>query len=384
MTSVATALRRHAPQYLAGLPRTKANIPIRKAFSAIMRCRTGQLGGVKWQCGGCRRTHWVGRSCGNRHCSTCGSERTNDWLEKQSGKLLVGVPHYLVTFTVPQELREVLFVHRRAGYETLFAASSASLIDVGGRTRTLRGSQLGFFGVLHTWGRDPLVYHPHIHYVVPGGGVVVDSAGKPIAWKQTPLNFLMHHGTLIEEYKRRLAEELRERGLYDSVPKEVWTKDFVVDIEPVEDGRSVVAYLAPYVYRVAISDHRIKEVTAATVTYDYKPTKSPSMRARTVSGQEFVAGFAQHVLPTGFHKVRRFGWMTSNSKTKLEEIRIIVWLAIGWVYWLASGYSRQRTPLKRPTLRCAACGNAMHVVRITNDPISVLGGQYDLAYLDSS
>ncbi|MEQ1906890.1 MAG: transposase [Pirellulaceae bacterium] len=133
-----------------------------------------------------------------------------------------------------------------------------------------------------------------------------------------------------------------------------------------------------------MSDHRIKEVTAATVTYDYKPTKSPSMRSRTVSGQEFVAGFAQHVLPTGFHKVRRFGWMTSNSKTKLEEIRIIVWLAIGWVYWLASGYSRQRTPIKRPTLRCAACGNAMHVVRITNDPISVLGGQYDLAYLDSS
>lgn len=384
MTSVATALRRHAPQYLAGLPRTKANIPIRKAFSAIMRCRTGQLGGVKWQCGGCRRTHWVGRSCGNRHCSTCGSERTNDWLEKQSAKLLVGVHHYLVTFTVPQELREVLFVHRRDGYEALFAASSASLIDVGGRTRTLRGSQLGFFGVLHTWGRDPLVYHPHIHYVVPGGGVVVDSAGKPIAWKPTPLNFLVHHGTLIEDYKRRLAAELRERGLYDLVPKEAWTKDFVVDIEPVEDGRSVVAYLAPYVYRVAISDHRIKEVTATTVTYDYKPTKSQSLRSRTVSGQEFVAGFAQHVLPTGFHKVRRFGWMTSNSKTKLEEIRIIVWLAIGWVYWLASGYSRQPTPIKRATLRCAECGNAMAVVQITNAPTPVLGCQYNLAYLDSS
>jgi hypothetical protein len=154
MTSVAAALRRHAPQYLAGLPDTQANIPIRKAFAAIMRCRTGQLGGVQWQCEGCRRTHWAGRSCGNRHCPTCGSEKTQQWLDKQASKLLVGVHHFMVTFTVPQELREVLRVHRRAGYEALFAASSAALMDVGNRTKSLRGRQLGFFGVLHTWGRD--------------------------------------------------------------------------------------------------------------------------------------------------------------------------------------------------------------------------------------
>lgn len=384
MTSVAAALRRHAPLYLARLSHSPANIPIRKAFAAIMRCRTGQLGGVQWQCEGCGRTHWTGRSCGNRHCSTCGSEKANDWLEKQSAKLLVGVHHFMVTFTVPQELRDVLRVHRRSGYEALFAASSQSLITVGGVTKSLRGSQLGFFGVLHTWGRDPMVYHPHIHYLVPGGGVVMDSAGKLTGWKQTPMNFLMHHATLIEVYKAKLADALRERGLYDLVPTIAWTKKFVVDIEAVQDGRSVVAYLAPYVHRVAISDHRIKEVTDDSVTYEYKPTKSPVIRSREVSGQHFVAGFAQHVLPTNFHKVRYYGWMRSSSTIKLEEIRVIVWMAIGWVYWLASGHAPQPAPIKRPQLRCAQCGNTMRVVRIINEPIPLLLLQYGVVYLDSS
>jgi hypothetical protein len=383
MSSVAAALRRHAPRYLAGLPDTKANIPIRKAFAAIMRCRTGQLGGVHWQCDGCGRTHWAGRSCGNRHCSTCGSDKTNEWLEKQSAKLLVGVHHFMVTFTVPQELREVLRIDRRAGYEALFAASSQSLLDVASATRSLRDSQLGFFGVLQTWGRDPLVYHPHVHYLVPGGGVVVDSAGKPTGWKQTPMNFLVHHATLIEVYKAKLADKLRGQGLYDLVPAIAWTKKFVVDIEAVQDGRSVVAYLAPYVHRVAISDHRIKEVTDEAVTYTYKPTKSTVMQSRQVSGQAFVTGFAQHVLPTGFHKVRYFGWMNTSSKVKLEEIRIIVWMSIGWIYWLASGHTPQPDPIKDPELRCAECGSAMRVVQVIHDPIPLLLLEHGLAYLDS-
>lgn len=383
MNSVAAALRRHAPEYLARLSHSKANVPIRKAFAAIMRCRTGQLGGVQWQCDDCRRTHWTGRSCGNRHCSECGADKTNEWLKKQSAKLLIGVHHFMVTFTVPQELRDVLRVHRRSGYDALFAASSKSLLDVAGATKSLRGSQLGFFGVLHTWGRDPMVYHPHVHYLVPGGGVVVDSTGKPIEWKQTPRNFLVHHETLINVYKAKLADALRERGLYDSVAEIAWTKKFVVDIQSVQDGRSVVAYLAPYVHRVAIGNHRIEEVTDQTVTYLYKPTKSDVMRSRTVSGQQFVEGFAQHVLPTGFRKIRYFGWMTSNSKTKLEEIRILVWLALGWIYWLASAHSHQPAPIKRPKRGCAFCGGEMRVVQIINAPIRLAFREHSLAYLDS-
>ena len=108
MSSVASALRQHAPEFLQQLAQLGKGVAIRKAFAAIMRCRTGQLGGVQWHCTGCGRSHWVGRSCGNRHCPTCGHQRTHQWLAKQSQKLLPGVHHFLVTFTVPKELRCVL------------------------------------------------------------------------------------------------------------------------------------------------------------------------------------------------------------------------------------------------------------------------------------
>jgi hypothetical protein len=384
MSSVASALRRHAPKFLKRLAQLDRGVAIAKAFAAIMRCRTGQLGGVQWQCTGCRRWHWVGRSCGNRHCPTCGHQRTQLWLEKQSRKLLTGVHHFLVTFTVPQELRPVLRAYQRAGYEALFQASADALRDVAAATKSLTGSQLGFFGVLHTWGRDPMVYHPHLHYLVPGGGAVLDAQGKPIAWKSTPTNFLVHHGTLIRVYKAKLADALREAGLYDLVPAEAWNKDFVVDIQPVDDGRSTVLYLAPYVHRVAISDHRIVRVDQDSVTYRYKPKKSRALKERTVTGDQFVRGFAQHILPQAFRKVRYFGWMANHSKTKLEELRMIIWFWRGWIYWLATAYAPRLSWPKFPTLRCADCGAEMTVVRISYQSIMPTLAQHALAYLDSS
>jgi hypothetical protein len=384
MTSVAAALRRHAPRYLLGLANCEANVAIRKTLSAIMQCRTGALGGVQWQCEGCGRSHWAGRSCGNRHCSTCGADKTHDWLVKQSGKLLPGVHHFLVTFTVPQELREVLRVHPRAGYEALFAAAAASLHDVGSATRQIKGCKLGFFGVLHTWGRDPLVYHPHVHFVVPGGGVAVDEAGQATGWQQTPTNFFVHHGTLIKVYQAKLADELRDRALYDLVPAAAWRKKFVVDVAPVADGRSAVAYLAPYVQRVAISDRRIKQVDEQSVTYQYQPSKTKTLKTRTVTGQQFVAGFAQHILPTRFQKVRHYGWMSNHSKIRGEEVRILVWMMLGWVYWLASGRAPQPKPAKQATLRCAVCGGQMHVVMIINAPLPAAFLNRGRVYLDSS
>lgn len=382
MSSVAEALRRHAPEYLRRNASTP-NIAVQKAFAAIMRCRTGALGGVKWQCDGCGRSHWVGRSCGNRHCPTCGSEKTQEWLAKQSAKLLPGVHHFLITFTVPRELGLVLRAYPREGYRCLFDAAAASLRDVAGATKALKESQLGFFGVLHTWGRDPLVYHPHVHFVVPGGGVTVDESGQANGWKQTPTNFFVHHGTLVKVYRAKLADALLAGGLYPLVPAETWEKTFVVDLKPVDDGRAVVQYLAPYVHRVAISDHRIQHVDASSVTYHYQPSGSKSVKMRTVSGDDFVAGFAQHILPKGFQKVRHYGWMSNNSKIAWEEVRMLVWQLLGWVYWLASGHAPQEKPASRPTLRCAGCGSVMRVVSVIDSAIPATLINHNLAYLDS-
>ena len=379
MPSVADCLRQHAPGYLQ---RFGNAVPLhhRKVLGLITRCRTGELGSVQYECQRCARQHWAGRSCGNRHCPNCQKEQTYAWLEKQTSRLLP-VHHFLVTFTVPEQLRWVLRGAQADGYRALFDAAAGSLRDLGAKTRELRGCQLGFFGVLHTWGRDPRVYHPHIHFVVPGGGVKVDEGGKPIAWQATPQNFLVHHGTLITVYKAKLADELRACGLYDQVPNEVWSRKFVVDIQPVGDGRAVLKYLAPYVHRVAISDSRIVACDESSVTYRYRPTGAKTDRVRKVDGHEFVRGFVQHTLPDRFQKIRHYGWMSSNSRVSLEEVKWLVWVCLGWTYWLASGHVPQDPPPSRAVVRCAACGQSMRVVGVTNS--SEVLSNHALAYLDS-
>jgi hypothetical protein len=380
MPSVADCLRQHAPAYLKQFGDA---VPLghRKVIASITRCRTGALGGVLYHCDGCGREHWVGRSCGNRHCPACGKEKTYAWLEKQT-KRLMPVHHFLVTFTVPAELRWVLRGAQADGYRALFDAAANSLRDVGSATKSLRGCRLGYFGVLHTWGRDPLVYHPHVHFVVPGGGVKVDDQGHAITWQATPHNFLFHHGTLVQVYKAKLADELRQCGLYEQVPAEAWSKTFVVDIQPMGDGRAVLKYLAPYVHRVAISDSRIVACDESSVTYLHKPSGTRTYRQRTVPGREFVRGFVQHTLPPGFQKIRHYGWMSGNSKIRMQEVRWLVWLLLGWTYWLASGHAPQAEPMSKPQVRCAECGAAMRVVDITFEATGQLS-QHALAYLDS-
>ena len=380
MPSVADALRQHAPAYLQcfgdSLPTGH-----RKVIASITRCRTGALGGVLYHCDGCGREHWVGRSCGNRHCPACGKEKTYAWLEKQTRRLMP-VHHFLVTFTVPAELRWLLRGAQAQGYRALFDAGAESIRDVGSATKSLRGCRLGYFGLLHTWGRDPLVYHPHVHFVVPGGGVKVDDQGQAITWQATPRNFLLDHGTLVNVYKAKLADKLRQCGLYEQVPREAWEKTFVVDIKSVGDGRAVLKYLAPYVHRVAISDSRIVSCDESTVTFLYKPSGKKTYRRRSVTGTEFVRGFLQHTLPPGFQKIRHYGWMSGNSRIGLDEVRWLVWLFLGWTFWLASDHAPQTEPMPRPQVRCAHCGAAMRVADITFEPSGVLS-EHALSYLDS-
>lgn len=148
MPSVADALRQFAPAYLQQHV-DSISVAQDKVLGAITRCRTGALGGVHYGCVRCQREHWVGRSCGNRHCPNCGHEKTQVWIEKQSAKLMP-VHHFLVTFTVPREIGSVLRGSQRDGYRCLFDASSQSIRDVGSATKSLKGCNLGFFGVLHT------------------------------------------------------------------------------------------------------------------------------------------------------------------------------------------------------------------------------------------
>ncbi len=376
MPSVADCLRQHAPAFLQKFDRSTP-VQVRKVLNAITRCRTGELGSLVYECTGCGRQHWVGRSCGNRHCPGCQHEKTARWLKKQTDRLLP-VHHFLVTFTVPQEVRPLLRAEPKAGYNAIFAAAVATLRERTAKSRYLKDGELGFFGVLHTWGRDPMIHHPHVHFVVPGGTVSKDGT----KWLSTPTNFLFPHGAVIEEYRDFFEVEMERAGLLHRIPGQVWQKKWVVDIKPVGDGQAVLKYLAPYVHRVAISDNRIEHCDEQSVTYRWTPSGMKKSRQRTVTGLQFVQGFVQHVLPKQFQKVRHYGWMSSNSRFDRAKIRWLVWLALGWTYWLGSGVAVPDRPPERPGPRCEHCGNELQLLAIVAADGRVLVN-HGVSYLDS-
>ena len=303
---------------------------------------------------------WVGRSCGNRHCPNCQHEKTQAWLQKQSDRLLP-IHHFLVTFTVPEELRGLLRACPNEGYEAIFASGSATIQKLLANPKWLGSDKVGFFGVLQTWGRDPMIYHPHVHFVVPGGGVNADGT----KWMATPENFLFPAAAAGKIYRQKFREAMRAAGFEKNIDPSVWLKDWIVDVEPVQDGRAVLKYLAPYVFRVAISDNRILECTESTVTYKCTPSGSKTSITKTVEGWKFVRGFLQHALPKGFRKVRHYGWMASNSRTTLDRVKWLVWLHRGWTFWLGSGVAPQ--PTRHETrIRCKDCGGSLTVIMILN------------------
>jgi len=365
MPTVADCLRQHVPAFLQNNDESTP-VQVRNVLSVLTRCRTGELGSVVYECHDCRRQHWVGRSCGNRHCPNCQHDKTQRWLKKQTERLLP-VHHFLVTCTVPQEVRDVIRSHRKIGFDAIFKAGASMLRTRAAKSRYLNGGELGFFGVLQTWGRDPQQFHPHVHFVVPGGAVSKDGT----EFLGTPTNFLFPHAAMCREYRDFFKAAMDAAGLLDQIPSAVWARKWVVDIKPVGDGKAVLKYLAPYVHRVAISDNRITACDEQSVTYRVTPSGSKRSRTRTVTGDRFVQSFAQHVLPKQYSKVRYYGWMSSNSRFDLDSIRWLAWLSLGWTYWLGSGMV---PPEDRPCepLRCAHCGGEMTVRRITGPDGTVL------------
>ena len=396
MPTVADCLRQHGPSFLKSAADTTP-FQVRKVLSALMRCRTGELGHVIYGCRSCSREHWVGRSCGNRHCPTCQHELTQQWLQKQTDRLLP-VHHFLVTCTVPQEVRDVIQSHRKDGFNAIFDSGAEMLRACAADSRYLQAAAVprpkaaeskqragfhdgtrkapppvrvpgfGFFGVLHTWGRDPKQFHPHVHFVVPGGAVSHDRT----RWLATAQNFLFVHSKMCAKYKTYFKARMQELGLFDKIPSSVWRKQWVVDVEAVGNGQAVLKYLAPYVYRVAISDNRILDCTSNSVTYTWKPSKSNRWRKRTVSGHEFVQAFAQHILPHGFRKVHYYGWCASNSRTTRDTVRWLVWLFLGWTYWLASGIAPQPERRTPQAPRCSHCGGDLELLGVIDNNGRVL------------
>ena len=355
MPTVADVLRRYGGEYLE---RFGVAMPMqhRKVLRAIMACRTGELGIVFYACSSCGRTHAMGRSCGNRHCPTCQKDKTKAWLEKQTARLLP-CPYFLLTFTLPAELRVFVRANQRVCYAALFEASAEAIKLLAADPKYVGTKSPGFFGVLHTWGRT-LEYHPHVHYVVPGGGGSDDGS----EWLASRTDFFVPVKALSKIFRAKFRDAMRREGVLHQIDPAVWHRDWVVNSQAVGDGRTSLRYLAPYVFRVAISDHRIVSCANGSVTFSYRKSGTCHWRKMTLDALEFIRRFLQHVLPTGFQKVRHYGFLSPNSRPSIEAVRWLVTLHNGETFLLLA----QTTSIKActPNRRCAECGGPVRIILV--------------------
>jgi hypothetical protein len=353
MPTVADVLRRHGGTYLE---RFGATMPQehRRVLQTICACRTGELGAVVYECVSCGEQHRMGRSCGNRHCPSCQQGKTKAWLEKQSARLLP-CPYFLVTFTLPEALRSVVRQHQRVAYAALFEASSEAMKQLAANPKHVGSRRCGFFGVLHTWGRK-LDYHPHVHYVVPGGALSADGS----KWLGSRDDFFLPVRALSVLFRAKFRDALKAAGLYHQVAPHVWRQAWVVHSQPAGDARASLKYLAPYVFRVAISDRRIVSFDDQTVTFSYRKSGSNRWRQMTLEPMEFVRRFLQHVLPSGFQKVRHYGFLSANSRLAIDAIRWLIAVAKRQVFVLLA--QPQQTPLCVPRSCCSFCGGLLRLI----------------------
>jgi len=349
MVEVADVFRLHGPQYRAKygsrMPRSHL-----RAMQAIESCRTPALGGEVYLCNKCDQYRYSYHSCKNRHCPKCQNDQATHWLEQQK-ELLLPVTHFMVTFTIPEELRAVARSNQKTVYNILFRASSQALLKLARDPRFV-GGQIGMVGVLHTWTRD-LQYHPHVHYIVAGGGLTDDGR-----WVSSQDDFLVHVTPLGIIFRAKVRDALKKAGLFNQVDKQVWKKTWVVHSEPVGNGLSAFKYLAPYIFRVAISNNRILSLKDSLVTFQYKESATDQIKTSQISAEQFIRRFLQHVLPKRFTKVRYYGLLSPSNRSLLNKARQLL-----GSHRSKEPHARSCTPQPPQARLCPDCGSELSFVR---------------------
>jgi hypothetical protein len=292
----------------------------REVLRKILACRSGALGGQLFACPDGHGFAYRYHSCNDRHCPQCGQADADDWLARQKKRLLLPAPYFLVTFTVPEALRRLIRSHPQILLDLLFATSAQALQDLAANPRRL-GAQLGMLGVLHTWSRT-LIFHPHIHYLVPAGGLSRDGR----TWVAARKNYLVsvhalgwHHRTLFQE---RLKKEQPE--LFAQVPGKVWQRGWVVDSRAAGSGENALRYLARYVFKTATSNRLVARLPNGRLRWDYRESKTGQNQSISLEPLAWMARFLQHVLPAGFARVRTFGWLHPAAKVRGNRVRALL------------------------------------------------------------
>jgi len=338
-----------APEYLERSPMLPTTH--RKVISAIRHCRSGHYGHSLSQCPRCGGHHRVHHSCGNRHCPQCQHHTTQQWLQRSLARQLPG-PHFLLTFTVPETLRPFIRSHQHLAYHALLQASATALQRLAQDERFIGTTLPGCTGVLPTWGRQ-LQYHPHIHSIVPGGGLSEDRT----TWRPSRGNLYVPVTARSPIYQALFKANMRHAGLLEHSAPEVWTIPWNVHSQANHHGHSAFTALAPSVFRVAIANRRIVGLTDRTVTFTSRKVGSARLRTAHLDAIECIRRFLQHVLPDGCVKVRHFGFLHASCALPLATIRLMVVPAHP-----SEGQPPQRSPPQPLAVRCPTCGAPMRVV----------------------
>ena len=324
----------------------------RKAIAAMLSCKTATQHSSNWACDHCMYTEQQPLSCGNRHCPQCQHATTTSWLARQQKKLLP-VQYYMVTFTLPYELRELARLKPKALYQVMFSVSSSILKGFASRNKK---GEMGFTSVLHTHSRRRDL-HPHLHIIVANGGY---DANKNV-WIKGSKDYLFNEFALAKVWRARMIDASVEHdtlSLPDYQTKPL-PKKWVVDCQKVGYGLPALKYLSRYLYRGVISDKDITAITSTAVTFKYKDSETKVIKYRTLPILKFLSLILQHVLPKGLQRVRDYGFLRGNAKALRWKIMLILMRTNNWLAPMQTEIKRQA---KR---RCPCCKHEMICVGIT-------------------
>jgi hypothetical protein len=369
---VADVFRAAGPAYRAARA-GHLSLHQRKVMAAIETCRTAALGGHVEACDGCGHTRIAYNSCRNRHCPKCQAAAARTWLAAREADLLP-VGYFHVVFTLPAEVAQIAFQNKAAVYDLLFRAASETMLTIAADPKHL-GARIGLTAVLHTWG-SAMTHHPHVHMIVPGGGLARDGT----RWISAKPGFLLPVRVLAKLFRRlflaglialhaagRLAafgslSPLAERRAFLRHLAPVRTKRWVVYAKPPFAGpAAVLAYLSRYTHRVALSNRRLVGFDAAGVTFrvkDYRRDGPERYGVLTLAADEFIRRFLVHVLPRGFHRIRHYGLLASATRrANLARIRDLLAAA-------PPANPPEAAQLPDRLAPCPCCGGRMTIVEI--------------------
>ena len=312
-----------------------------KALNAMLGCRTPDSGELYVQCPDCGHAEWRPLSCGHRSCPKCQNHAVSQWIDRQLAKLLP-VLYFMVTFTLPYELRSLTWYHQREVYSIFFTCVASTLKDFGLNPKNL-GAEIGMTMVLHTNNRK-LDFHPHMHVVVPGGGV----NKRRRQWKKKKGKYLFNQKAMAKVFRARFLTALNKAGFL--IPERV-PEEWVVDCSCVGKGITALKYLSRYLYRGVISEKNIVSSQNGQVTFKYIESKTGKTLYRTLAGEDFLQLILQHVLPKGFRRVRDYGFLHGNAKKLLSLVQLILHVVIEVI--------KQRP---RPVFKCPLCQSPMVIL----------------------